>query len=65
MKCIQMNVTLDILRVEDDTAHTLVRKNHARYVPRHIWKTEVRGPIETKKEKNDAAEKRSVSDSGG
>jgi hypothetical protein len=41
MKCIR-NSNGQVQRVKDETAHSLVTQGKAEYVPKTVWKTEVR-----------------------
>lgn len=43
MKCIHFyNPKNSIERVTDEAAHAAVRSGKARYIPRHVWKQQVR-----------------------
>lgn len=42
MKCIKYSGTARIERVENDEAHAAVKAGKAQYVPKNVWKREVR-----------------------
>ena len=42
MKCIQWKLRGKIERVSNDEANRLIRASVVNYVPRHVWKKEVR-----------------------